>query len=196
MPRRVRRLTMGKDSIKKAGTLIAIIGPSTNPITAFSIIDTASGARSSTGTEQIVTTQRDTGSQCNIGDIVKYVNLIIQTGARDETPEDDTSGFLEWAVVKSKEATVAPVTTNLSILTLGALCTHAFRGDTLLTGAIPVGGDQPSVANIQIKIPKIFCKMQIGSTLTLYVHFRSTNMASVATNLNSCIMSYNYKCYM
>jgi len=186
---------MGKDAIKKAQTLIAVIGPSTTPITDFDIIE-VNANRTVGGGAQVVTDTRNTASLCNVGDIVKYVNLIIQTGPQDETPEDDTSGWLEWGVVKYKEGKVIPTNTLLGTQTLGNVLTNAFRGDTLLTGAIPVGGDQPSVANIQIKIPKIFNKLQIGSCLVLYVHFRSTNSASTSTTLNTCVMSFNYKCYV
>lgn len=194
--RRIRRVTMGKDGIKKAGTLIASpIGPA-SPITDFTIAETPN-ARTSGGATQAIRGGQDTNEMCNVGDIIKYVNLRIQTGARDSVePEDETSGWLEWAVVKYKENFFAPSSSQLGVETLGTVCTRAFRGDCLLTGAIPVGGDQPSIADIVIKIPKIWCKMQIGSTLHLFCHFRSVNAASTAVDLNTSVLSFNYKNYV
>ncbi len=194
--RKIRRVTMGKDAIKKAGTLIAQIGPSTNPVTNMCIAKTDADVRVLSGGNVSIRNSQDINEICNIGDIIKYVNIRIQTGPQDETPEDDTSGWLEWAVVKYKERFEAPSNTLLGVETLGTVCTRAFRGDCLLTGAIPVGGDQPSVADIIIKIPKIWCKMQLGSELHLFVHFRSTNAASTSTTLNDCVMSFQYKNYV
>jgi len=195
MRRKIIRRTLGKDPIKKALTLIANVGPASNPNFELVILDTAN-TRDSTGTVQTIRSSQDTGSACNVGDIIKYVNISIQCGPRDATPEDDTSGWLEWAVVKSKENRVTPQTTNLGISTLGVVCTNAFRGDCILTGNFPVGGDQPNSTDISIKIPKIFCKMQIGSSLVLYCHFRSTNSASVATDLVRLIASAQFKLYV
>ncbi len=194
--RRIIRRTMGKDPIKKALTILGNIGPA-SPMFELVVCETGAGTRDSTGTEQNIREGGTTGNTCNVGDIVKYVNLTIQCGARDSVaPEDDTSGWLEWAVVKSKENRVVPQTTNLGVSTLAVVCTNAFRGDCLLTGNFPVGGDQPNSTQIQIKIPKIFCKMQIGSSLVLYMHYRSTNSASVDTDLVRIIASAQYKLYV
>ncbi len=194
--RRIKRVTMGKDPIKKSGTLIASpIGPA-SAITEFSLISTAQ-ERSATGVSQTIRDSQNTDSQCNTGDIVKYINIHIQTGARDAIePEDDTSGWLEWAIIKYKESTIVPSNSQLGVKTLGDICTQTFRGDCLLTGNIPVGGDTPNNAEIILKVPKIMNKMQLGSEIRLYVHFRSVNAASTATDLNASILSFNYKLYV
>ncbi len=195
MRHKIRRVTMGKDAIKKSATLIALIGPS-SAISAFTLIDVAGGGRLASGNTKIIRQEQDTASECKVGDICKYVNIRIQTGPTGETPEDDNSGWLEWCVVKSKENLVNLTSANLGVKTLGDIATQFYRGDCLLTGAIPVGGDQPSMADIVIKIPKIFCKMQIGSSLTLFFHFRSVNSASVATDINKTVASTFYKLYV
>jgi len=197
MRHRIQRRTMGKDAIKKSSTILANIGPSTTPLFALSLLTTDEN-RSSDGSTQTIRDTQNTEVLANVGDIIKYINILIQCGARGETiePEDDTSGWLEWAVIKYKEGLVQPPITNLGTKTLGDVCTKMFRGDCILTGAMPVGGDQPNVQAITIKVPKIFCKIQIGSKMLLYVHYRSTNSASLATDLVRCILSCNYKLYV
>jgi len=196
MPRRrIIRRTMGKDPIKKALTFQSNVGPSTNPVFAFDIIDTAN-SRDPDGGSQTIRDSQTTGNSANVGDILKYVNIQIQAGPRDETPEDDNSGWLEWGIVKYKENRVVPTNVNLGVDTLPVVLTRAFRGDCLLTGNFPVGGDQPNSQDIVLKIPKVFTKMQIGSVLTLYCHFRSVNSASTSTTLTRLIVSAIYKLYV
>ena len=187
---------MGKDPIKKSGTLIASpIGPATLP-TAFTVIQTPL-SRSADGQAQSIRDVQNTETTANVGDIVKYINIHVQTGARDSVePEDETSGWLEWAVIKYKETFIQPPITQLGVKTLGDVCTQMFRGDCMLTGAIPVGGDVPNTAEILIKVPKIITKMQLGSRITMFVHFRSVNAASTATDLNTTVLSFNYKLYV
>ncbi len=187
---------MGKDPIKKSGTLIASpIGPS-SAITQFTLIKSAVD-RSLIGDAQSIRDLQNTETLANVGDIVKYINIHIQTGARDSAePEDDTSGWLEWGIIKYKESVIVPSNTNLGVKTLGDILTQQFRGDCLLTGNIPVGGDTPNNAEIVLKIPKTLVKIQLGSQISLYVHFRSVNAASTATDLNTSILSFNYKLYV
>jgi len=194
--RKIRRATMGKDPIKKSGTLIASpIGPASAP-NAFTLITTTLG-RNADGDAQTIRDSQNTETVANVGDIVKYINIHIQTGARDSAePEDDTSGWLEWAIIKYKEAFSQPTTTNLGVKTLGDVCTQQFRGDCLLTGNVPVGGDTPNNAEIQLKVPKANIKQQLGSKIVMFVHFRSVNTASTASDLNATILSFNYKLYV
>ncbi len=194
--RRIKRVTMGKDPIKKSGTLIASpIGPAT-AITEFSLIRVGV-SRSADGSSQTIRDSQNTDSLANVGDIVKYINIHIQTGARDSAePEDDTSGWLEWGIVKYKESTISPSNSQLGVKTLGDVLTQTFRGDCLLTGNVPVGGDTPNNAEIIFKVPKVNIKQQLGSEIRLYVHFRSVNAASTATDLNATVLSFNYKLYV
>ncbi len=192
--RRVKRRTMGKEAIKKSATLIVQIGPATTPITSFNLLLTAE--RSTDGSQESIRDFQNTGILANVGDIFKYVNIRIQTGPQDETPEDDTSGWLEWVIVKSKTGFQGIPNTNIGTQTLGDVATKMFRGDALLNGAIPVGGDQPSVGDIQLKVPDNYIKVQMGHQLQLFVYFRSTNNASTSTTLNDCVLSTQYKLYV
>lgn len=186
---------MGKDSIKKSGTLIASpIGPASTITNVFLV---TVPPRSTIGDTVTIRDTQNTDQVANVGNVVKYINIHVQTGARDSVePEDETSGWLEWGIVKYKEAFVLPTNTNLGTKTLGDILTKQFRGDCLLTGNIPVGGDTPNNAEIILKIPKIMTKLQLGSQLNFFCHFRSVNAASVATDLNTTIISYNYKLYV
>ncbi len=195
--RKIRRQTMGKEAIKKSGTLnLGAIGPSSG-IQSFTLIKNDAVRTPGGGATQILAVQ-DTASEANVGNVVKYINFRIQAGARNPPgePEDDTSGWLEWAVVKYKESVIIPTNTLLGTQTLGNVCINAFRGDCLLQGAIPVGGDIPNTQDVALKIPKIFTKMQLGSELVLYSYFRSTNNASTATDLVAVIESFWYKLYV
>ncbi len=194
--KRVRRATMGKDPVKKSGTLVASpIGPS-SAITEFTLIKVGV-SRSADGSSQTIRENQNTDSLANVGDIVKYINIHIQTGARDAIePEDDTSGWLEWGIVKYKESTISPSNSQLGVKTLGDVLTQSFRGDCLLTGNIPIGGDTPNNAEIVLKVPKTMVKMQLGSEIRLYVHMRSVNAASTAVDLATAILSFNYKLYV
>ena len=192
--KRIVRKTMGKEAIKKSATLLAVIGPSTNPVTSFPLIEVP--VRNTVGQQSNIRDVQTTDVDANVGDIVKYINVRIQTGPTDATPEDDTSGWLEWSVVKYRELVTPPSNNQLGVRTLADVCTKMFRGDHLLNGAIPVGGDQPSVQDIVVAIPKVAIKMQLGSSIVLYVHFRSTNNASVSTDLNDVILGTQYKLYV
>ncbi len=187
---------MGKDPIKKSGTLIAgSIGPS-SAITAFTLITTTVG-RPGDGSTAIIREDQNTDSICNVGDIVKYINVHIQCGARDSiAPEDDTSGWLEWGIIKYKESIISPVNTLLGTQTLGDVLTKQFRGDCLMTGNFPVGGDIPNAIEIVLKVPKANCKQQLGSKILMYCHYVSVNNASTAVDLASLRLSFNYKLYV
>ena len=186
---------MGKSSIKKSKTIIfSPVGPS-SAISDLPII-TVGGSRTPGGNANTILDNQDTGTIGNIGNILKYVNVTIQAGPRDETPEDDTSGWIEWGFVKYKENFIAPTTSNLGTTTLMSTLTQAFRGDCLLTGCFAIGGDQPAVQVISLKIPEIFQKMQMGSELHLFMHSRSVNNASVSTTLHALIATTQYKLYV
>ncbi len=185
---------MGKEAIKKSDTLLANIGPSTTPITRFDLI--VAPVRDTNGNVVAINVEQDTSTKCNVGNIVKYINVRIQTGPDDATPEDDTSGWLEWSIVKFKETSSSPPNTNIGTNTLGDICTKKYRGDSLLNGAIPVGGDQPSILDINLKVPDIMQKMQLQSKISLFVYFRSTNFASTSTTLNDVVLSCQYKLYV
>ncbi len=187
---------MGKDPIKKSGTLIAgAIGPS-SPITAVTLLTVPLG-RDGTGADVVIRDSQNLENLGNVGDICKFINIHLQCGARDSVePEDDTSGWLEWGIVKYKEGVVAPSNTLLGLHTLGDVLTKTFRGDCLMTGNIPVGGDIPNIAEIVLKVPKVVTKLQLGSAILIYLHYVSVNNASTAIDLASLRISWNYKLYV
>jgi len=185
---------MGKEAVKKSQTLIGVIGPATSPITNFPLITVPE--RDVAGQPAVIRDSQNIGVDANVGDIVKYINVRIQTGPDDATPEDDTSGWLEWAIVKYREGFRQLPSSQTGVSTIGDIATRTFRGDCLLHGAIPVGGDQPSVLDIALKVPKVAQKMQMGSRIELFVYFRSTNSASVSTSLNDIALTTYYKLYV
>ncbi len=193
--KRIIRRTRGKEPIKKSATLIEDTGPGAAFTTFILVQNTIS--RNLDGSTVTVRDSQNTGVTANVGDIVKYINIRVQAGARDAPePEDETSGWLEWGVVKQKETFLSPQKTNIGTQTLGDTLTKQFRGDCLLTGAIPVGGDIPNVQDIIIKVPQTFIKMQLGSSITFFSYFRSVNAASTALALINLTVSCQYKLYV
>ena len=147
---------MGKDAIKKSGTLIANIGQGTLGVHSHVIIDTNIGQRDSTGITRNILQQQTTDNECNLGNIIKYVNLCIEIGPRtDAGQEDNNNGWLEYGIVKYKETFIAPETNSLGTNTLGDNLTKNFRGDVLWTGCLPCGSQQPNAVDLRLKIPKI-----------------------------------------
>jgi len=199
MPRhRIRRQTMGKDPIKKATTLLDNIGQGSGSVYAHNLIVTGAGSRSTTGATQTIRDTASTADVCNVGDIVKYVNICVQVGNRslEMQENDDDNGWVEYAIVKHKEVAQNPATTNLGVQTLQDVCTKAFRGDCIWTGCIPIGSQQPNSLDIKLKLPKIFTKMQIGSTLTFYAHFRSVNSTDLRSDSLRIVTTAQYKVYV
>jgi len=199
MRHRVRRQTMGKDAIKKSMTKVHVIGQGTGAIPQHVLVVTDVGSRIASGATTDILAKQDTGNVCNVGNIIKYINICIEAGSTNVTgdvPTPDDNGWLEYAIVKSKEATIAPAITNIGTRTLGDICTTDFRGDVIFTGCLPIGASQTSAVDIKIKLPKIFTKMQWGSKLLLYIWNRSVNTTDVRTNSLKVITSALYKVYV
>ncbi len=189
------RLTRGKVPIKKADTNLTTIGAGTAPGT-FNILETQGGARTTTGGTQTIKSSADTGEVCNVGDLVKYVTLFIEAGARpDQTTAQDRTGWLEWALVCVKESETTVPITDLGIQTLGAVCNHMFRQECIYTGAIPVGDAQPVYAEIALKIPPTKAKITLGDEWRFITSFRAVSATSVSTGAIRLVKSFQYKCY-
>ncbi len=157
-------------------------------------------ARDVTGSQQTIRDSANTATLCNVGDVVKYVNICLEAAARELPMENDdasmNNGWLEWALVYTKEQVqLAVPSTNLGTETVGDICAKMFRGDCLITGCIPVGAYQPIVQDIKIKIPTNKVKLQLGSTLKLISHLRTISAADVRTDSHRYIQSTMYKCY-
>ncbi len=194
MARRQRRQLMGKMGVKKADTNITNAGSGAAP-GSFNILETQGGARDLTGATQTIKSSADTGEVCNVGDMVKYVNLFIQCGPRASQPNLDKTGWLEWALVMVKETETAVPITTTGTQTLGAICSHMFRNECIYTGCIPVGQDVPNYVEVKIKVPKTKNKITLGDEWRLIHWFRATDAASVSAVAVRVVKSFAYKCY-
>ena len=107
---------MGKEAIKKTRTLVANMGQGTAP-NGMLLIDVP--ARTTTGSTVTIRDDQNTGNSANVGDVCKYVHLIIQAGNRDANVEAGDTGWIEWAVTFQKEILTTIPTTNTGVVTLG-----------------------------------------------------------------------------
>ncbi len=184
---------MGKEPIKKSQTLVDNTGQGEAP-SALQIINVP--ARDTGGSSQTIRDTQNTNNVANVGDIIKYVHLVIQVANRDTNVEPGDTGWLEWAVTFEKETGTAIPAGNTGTLTLGVIAQRMFRGDCLMTGQIPVGSIQPIVQEIMIKVPKNKCKLQLGSTFQFHTFFRSSDSTDVRTDNVRLIKSCFYKLYV
>ncbi len=191
--RRIVRRTMGKEAIKKGNTSVDNIGQGSNSAT-FPLINVPN--RDNDGDVITIRDSQNTSAIANVGDVLKYVHIILQAGNRDTNVEPGDTGWLEWAVTFQKETQTTIASTNLGVQTLGVIAQRIFRGDCLLTGQIPVGSIQPITQEIMIKIPKNKVKLQLGSNLILHTHFRSTDSTDVRTDNVRLVKSFFYKLYV
>ena len=198
MPRRIKRMTLNKVAIKRSDTLINVRGQGSATVGSFPIYVTGVGQRDVFGATQVTKDSADTAGILNIGDVIKYVNLCIQVGNRHEemgATNPDDNGWLEFSVVWQNQTFVAPAVTNLGLHTLGDISVKQFRGDCIWTGCLPVGQDLPSAVDIKLKLPKKASRIVIGSTLTLFYHFRSVNSTDLRSDSTKVVTSYAYKSY-
>ncbi len=77
MRHRVRRQTIGKQGIKHSSTLVANTGPGTGTIFNHVIFKTDVGSRISSGGVQVIKDVANNEEVCNVGDIIKYVNICL-----------------------------------------------------------------------------------------------------------------------
>ncbi len=187
------RLASIKNSVKHSSTLIGNIGSGSIPTT-FVIYATDIGNRSSTGGVQTIKDSATTGLECNVGDIIKYVNICIETAPRF-LDNANNGGWLEWALVFQKEQLELMGLTNLGTQTLGDTATKQFRNNVLLTGCFPIGINQGNSQDLKIKIPPTFQKLKLGGNLILFSYFRSVSSTDVRTDSHRHLTSAIFKCY-
>ncbi len=186
-----KRKTAGKTSIKHAGTLISAQGSGSIP-TKLVLVDTNAGAR--TEATQQIKADSGTDEECNTGDIVRYVNIHLQGASRNPT-DNNTIGWLEYAVVCKRDSEPDISIAQTGTLTLGVIATNLYRNDCLWTGFFPIGASQPNGAELRIKIPDAWATLKIGFEYVLFTWFRSQNSASMSTDAVRQISSYNFKAY-
>ncbi len=194
--KRIRRQTIFKTPIKHSNTLIATVGNGSN-VTQDIIIQTQAGDRSLDGSNTTIKTQSTTSRSVMVGDVVKYINIVIQSAITEEgqTAQNDTQGWLEWAVVWRAEVDIPIPSTNLGTKTIGDLATAMFRGDCLMTGQFPVSVNLPNVEVIQLKLPKKATVYKLGNVLSLYYAFRSSNVTDLTTDTVRVVNTTKFKAY-
>ncbi len=188
-------VTKYKVGIQHADTKLVNSGSGSIPDT-FEIMETEAGLRSTTGATQTIQDSASTGEVCRVGDIIKYVNLFVETGPRNnQGVAQDRTGWLEWAFVCVKESETTVPITAVGTQTLGVICTNMFRNECIYTGSIPTGVDQTNYASIVIKIPKFKQKIRLGDEWRFITYFRAVNSASVGTVETRQVKSFMYKTY-
>ncbi len=197
MRHRVKRMTMGKVPIKHASTLVGNIGPGDGSFFTHVIFSTEAGARLQSGGVQDVKEKATTGNLCNIGDVVKYVNVCIECAPRgvDSTNIKDDSGWLEWALITQTEQNKIVQVTNIGVETLGVLATNFYREDCLMTGCFPVGSRQSMSVDLKFKMPDKCARLKIGRILQMICYIRGSSSTDTRTDSNRLIVSSHFKSY-
>ena len=194
MRRRIKYKTKGKTAVKHSHTLVQIIGNGSQ-VGTDTIYQTSAGDRSLDGSEKVIQDSGTTGAKCQVGDLIKYVTVHLQSAITQEGETAFTQGWIEWAIVFRNEVFIPIPTTNLGIQTLGDIATQMFRGDCILTGCFPVSLNLPNCVDIPVKIPDKAQTLKLGSNLDLYTIFRDANTTDIATNTIKLLNSYNFKVY-
>ncbi len=189
-----KRTTLGKASEQHSGTKMHTIGPGTVTVANHVIRDAQVGARDPAGANDTIQLGRSLEQECNIGDVVKYVNIFIQAGPRTLSAATST-GWLEWAFCTHKVSDTAPTNANLGISTIGDVCTKYFRNECVMTGNLPVGSGQPNSHNIIIKVPKSKQALKIGDQYILYMYYRTVSATETGTSTARIVTSYIYRNY-
>ena len=188
---------MGKDPIKKSTTIVNILGQGSSNPGRLEIIEVT--GRDSAGSVVDIRDGQTTDNKANVGDIIKYLNICMQCGPREEQGQQtdiQNNGWLEYALVCTKERDQAMASTNLGLHTLGDVATKQYRGDCIYTGCFPIGAQQANSLDLKIKLPPRMVKLQLGSTIVLYFHFRSTNTTDLRSDSHKMIASAIYKLYV
>ncbi len=197
MRHRIRRQTLGKIPIKHSSTLLDNTGPGVGSFFRHVIYATEAGIRLQAGQNQNIKENANTEELCNVGDIIKYVNLCIECSPRGVNPtnDNDNAGWLEWAVVFQEERDVAPTVANIGVLTLGCIASHFYRENCLMTGCFPLGTKQAMSQDIKIKVPRKCCRLKIGFILHLICYVRTSLSTDTRTDSHRLLASSHYKSY-
>ncbi len=188
MPRHFRRkvrLSQTRESLVHSDTLVVTHGPSSIP-SSFVVLDTEAGARSLDGTPKAVQAGQNTAEETNVGSIVKYMNIFIESAVRpvEADNDDEAVGWLEWALVMVKQTETSMPITNVGTLTIGNIAKNMYRNECIFTGCMPLGKFQPNCQSIVIKVPRFKQKITIGDQWRLLIYFR--DVVATASETNSC----------
>ncbi len=189
------KLASYKTGIQHAETNITTSGGGTVP-GEFSVMRTDTGARTLSGAEQATKSEASTGDVCEIGDIIKYINLFMQVAPRSTaTTPAESMGSVEWAFMMVKESETSVPITQLGTETLATICTRMYRNECIYTGAIPIGLNQPNNLSVVIKVPKFKQKIRIGDEWRFVHWFRSWDSTNDDLNNVKTVKSCIYKSY-
>ncbi len=194
--KRIIRATMGKEPIKHSHTQVSVIGNG-SIVGQRGLIRTNAGERSADGSPVVIRDSSTTSTLVQVGDVVKYINIVLQTAVTTEgnDPQSQTQGWLEWGLVWRDEITKTIPTTSLGTKTLGDICMQMFRGDCIMTGQFPCSVNLPNVQEIKIKLPKKAIKWHLGDELTLYTIFRDADTTDLQTDTVKLVLSAFFKAY-
>ncbi len=192
-----KRVTLGKVPVKHSSTLVDNTGAGVGSFFGHLVYTVDAGLRSTTGGVQTIQDKANTEEDCRIGDIVKYVNICLECSPRGANPtaDNDNAGWLEWAIVWQREKLGAPTTANIGVLTLGCICSHAFRENCFMTGCFPLGTKQAMSSDLRIKIPQRCTRLRMGDTLKIFCYIRTSNSSDVRTDSHRLIASSHFKSY-
>lgn len=183
-----------KVPIQHSDTFVGNIGGASIP-TELVVLTTETGARTTTGASQTTKSFASTSEIVNIGDVVKYLNIFISAGPRNNTSQIDSQGWLEWALVMVKESETSMPITNVGTRTIGDIATKMYRNECIWTGQIPLGLSQPNTQEVKIKVPSTKQRIRIGDEWRLYIYFRDLQVTSVSTDAVRYVVSDMYKSY-
>ncbi len=197
MRHRVLRQTRGKVPIKHGSTLLDNTGPGVGSFFKHLIWEVDAGTRVGNGVIKIIKSQADTGNECNVGDVIKYVNICIECSPRgaDSTNIKDDTGWLEWAIFWEDQAAVTMGVANIGTDTSGVLSGRTYRQDAIMSGCFPLGSRQAMSSDLKIKIPARMNKLKLGSRLQIMCYARGSSSTDTRTDSFRLLVSSQFKSY-
>ncbi len=195
--KRIKRQTLALQSVKHSDTDILTIGSASIP-TEIIILDLEGGARTTDGSTKDIASHFNTASECQVGAIVKYINLFIQAGVRPAQASaggNNNLGWIEWALVMCKRTETTMPITNVGVKTIGDIATKMYRNECIYTGLFPISRSNSNAQSISIKVPKFKTKLVDGDEWRLYVYYRDLLSTAVGTDTCRAIVSRNFKSY-
>ncbi len=197
MRHRVFRQTRNKVPIKHGSTLLDNTGPGVGSFFKHVIYRTNVGARNLGGVPQAIKAQAVTDETCNVGDIIKYVNICIECSPRgaDSTNIKDDSGWLEWAIFWQRETTTTLGIANIGTDVLGVLSGRFYRENAIMSGCFPLGSRQSMSSDLHIKIPKRCTQLKLGDQLQIMCYARGSSSTDTRTDSFRLLVSSQFKSY-
>ncbi len=191
------RQTKGKYGVKHGSTLVDNTGPAVGSFFTHVVFQTGVGSRVQSGAPRTLQEDISTDNNCQVGDLIKYVNLCMQCSPRGVIPtnELDNAGWLEWGLIWQRERDTSLTVANIGVETLGVLLNRTFRENCLYTGCFAIGTKQANAQDVKFKLPKKSTFLHMGDILQLVCYVRTSNSADARTDSHRLIVSSQYKSY-